>query len=385
MIALSDQNAQLSSRRRTFVKTQNVDPQESEDASPPKQPIKAQVMPRGILLQSDDVQLLNRFEEHLRMIAGPDAFSETKIAIFFLKYVGAEEAKSLLSDIRRGGSPYRRDSSLDDTETEDDLAGPRRPGRSDFSFFGPSVIADARLNRLIVQGTVAEILQIEKHLQIIDRDESITEVQIRGKSRLIQLVHIRASEAAAIIRDAYANELSCGSSADQKPSPEQQQKLQQQQLQQLQLQLQKQQQPERAPTSPGSQNQPRNDQQNTSRVGNERNQQTSQQSPSTPSSQGQRTRTQTPKMSMAVYEANNSLIIRAPERLFQEVSDLIQLIDKSATQTTQVISFRGTNPAHVKRVLEDTFGGPRADQSNPTLNTEDQPATVRTIIRPSQG
>ena len=160
------------------------------------------------MLQSNNVQLLNKFEEHLRAIAGPDAFSETRMAIFYLKHVDADQAKSLLNDIRRGDSPYRRDSSLEGTETEDDLAGPRRPGRSYYSFFGPSVIADVRLNRLIVQGTMVEILQIEKHLKIIDRDKSIAEVQIRGKSHVIQLVHIRASEAATIIRDVYGNELS---------------------------------------------------------------------------------------------------------------------------------------------------------------------------------
>lgn len=383
-----DDRAQRSNRT-TFVTTQNVDREESEDAGPPTQPIKAQVTPRGILLQSTDVQLLNEFEEHLRTIAGPNAFSETMMAIFYLKHVGADEAKSLLSDIRRGESSYRRDSSLDDTET-DELEGPRRPGRSYYSFSAPSVIADARLNRLIVQGTVVEILHIEKHLKIIDRDKSIADVQIRGKSHVIQLVHIRASEAATIIRDAYGNELGGGSSAGKQLTPEQQK--QQQQLQQLQFQVQQQQQqqqPERAPQDRTSQYQPQTNQQNPGREGRERNQQTSQQSSNAPPSQGQRTRTQTPKMTMAVNETGNSLIIRAPEQLFQEVSELIRLVDENATQTTQVISIRGMDPEHLKRVLGDTIGSPRANRSNSdsnsTTNTTKQPAAVQTIIRPSRG
>jgi len=379
-----DDRAQRSNRT-TFVTTQNVDRQESEDAGAPKPPIKAQVTPRGILLQSNDVELLNKFEEHLRVIAGPNVFSDTMMAIFYLKHVGAEEAKSLLSDIRRGESSYRRDSSLDDTET-DDLEGPRRAGRSYYSYFGPSVIADARLNRLIVQGTVVEILRIEKHLKIIDRDRSIADVQIRGKSHVIRLVHIRASEAAAIIRDAYGHELSGGAPAGQQPTEKQQEQLQQLQFQVQQQQQQQQPQPERALQYPRTQDQPQTNRQNPGREGNERNQQPSQQPSNAPSSQGQRTRTQMPTMTMAVNERSNSLIIRAPEQLFQEVSELIRLVDESAAQTTQVISTRGMNPEHLKRVLEKTIGDPRVNRSNsdsnPTSNTTKQPAAVQTIIRP---
>jgi len=381
-----DDRAQQSNRI-TFATMQNVDRQESEDAGAPKPPIKAQVTPRGILLQSNDVQLLNEFEKHLRTIAGPNVFSETMMAIFYLKHVGADEAKSLLSDIRRGESSYRRDSSLDETET-DELEGPRRPRRSYYSYFGPSVIADARLNRLIVQGSAVEILRIEKHLKIIDRDKSIADVQIRGKSHVVKLVHIRASEAAAIVRDAYGHELSGGSSAGQQPTAKQQQQLQQEQLKQLQFQVQQQQQPERALPDRSSQNQPQTNQQDPGREGRERNQQTSQQSANVPSSQGQQTRTKTPTMTMAVNEKSNSLIIRAPEQLFREVSELIRLVDKNATQATEVISIRGMNPEHIKRVLRDTIGSPRANHSNSdsnsTSNTTKQPAAVQTIIRPSR-
>ncbi len=300
-----DDRAQRSNRI-TFATMQNADPQESEDAGAPKPPIKAQVTPRGILLQSNDVQLLNEFEKHLRVIAGPNVFSDTMMAIFYLKHVGAEEAKSLLSDIRRGESSYRRDSSMDETEM-DDLEGPRRPRRSYYSYFGPSVIADARLNRLIVQGTAVEILRIEKHLKIVDRDKSIADVQIRGKSHVVKLVHIRANEAAAIIRDAYGHELSGGASAGQQPAEKQQEQLQQLQFQVQQQQQEQQQQPERAPQNRTFQYQPQTNRQNPGREENQRDQQPSQQPPKAPSSQGQQTHTQTPTMTMAVNERSNSL------------------------------------------------------------------------------
>jgi type II secretory pathway component GspD/PulD (secretin) len=193
--------------------------------------IKAQVTPRGILLHSTNPELLRRFEEHLLAIAGPGALSESKMAIFYLQHVRANEAKSLLTDIRTG-EPYEYSSF--DSKCDS-------PSSSRSSFSVPSVIADTRLNRLIVQGTVMEIAQIEKHLRLIDRDKSITDVQFRGKPHIVSLTYARAFAAAAIIRSAYAHELQA-----EGPAPA---TKEQQQQQQYQYQYQYQYQP--WPTQPG--------------------------------------------------------------------------------------------------------------------------------------
>ena len=91
---------------------------------------------------------------------------------------------------------------------------------------------------------------------------------------------------------------------------------------------------------------------------------------------------------MAVNETSNSLIIRAPEQLFQEVSDLIRLVDNNATQTTEVISIRAMNPQELQRALEDTLGIPHSNSnsdSSSSPKTTEQPATVQTIISASRG
>ena len=89
-------------------------------------------------------------------------------------------------------------------------------------------------------------------------------------------------------------------------------------------------------------------------------------------------------MSMAVNETNNSLIIRAPEQLFQEVSELIQLIDKNATQVTQIISIGSLNLAALRRALQGVSRGSRARfDPNSNLDTKTQPAAVQTLIFPS--
>jgi hypothetical protein len=119
--------------------TQAAPPAGDEPPKPPgdddaKQPpetkagIKAQVTSRGILMQSEDAELLNRFEAHLRAIAGPGQISPTRIAIFYLKYVRADDAKRMLTDLRRG-SPSDDDPYGPD---EDDSLGPRRRTASPF-------------------------------------------------------------------------------------------------------------------------------------------------------------------------------------------------------------------------------------------------------------
>ena len=60
-----------------------------------------------------------------------------------------------------------------------------------------TVVADSRLNRLIAQGTASDIEQIESYLKIIDKDTSITSVEVYGTTHVIELVHTRAEEVAA--------------------------------------------------------------------------------------------------------------------------------------------------------------------------------------------
>ena len=45
-----------------------------------------------------------------------------------------------------------------------------------------------------------------------------------------------------------------------------------------------------------------------------------------------------PKMTIAVHEPSNSLIVTAPEQLFQEVEQLVKLIDSRSEEDVQVIT-----------------------------------------------
>ena len=43
-------------------------------------------------------------------------------------------------------------------------------------------------------------------------------------------------------------------------------------------------------------------------------------------------------MTIAIHEPSNSLIVTAPEQLFQEVSQLVKLIDARSVQSVEIIS-----------------------------------------------
>ena len=368
----------------TFTETKLVGEDQSEDSSgaagtadgQSAKVIKAQVTPRGILMHSDDIDLLNRFEKHLRTIAGPGEFSATRMAIFYLKHLPAADAKSMLSDIRRGQSSSGRDRSRDELDSEDDSTGSSRPGRSYYSYSAPSIIADPRLNRLIVQGTAEEIVQIERHLRIIDRDKSLADVETRGKARVIQLVHIRAATAAKIIQETYQGQIASGSSGDQQQAQQQQQlKIAQAQLQQLQVPQQQQQpqsqqqpgqQPQRGERAPGAGRNSQTQQQGAPAESDRRDDQPNSPAPSSETaSQSQQSRTREPQMSLSVEESSNSLIIRAPDQLFEEISELVQLIDQKATQTTEVIKIRGASNESIRQALERAVGKLRSGDPPP--------------------
>ena len=69
----------------------------------------------------------------------------------------------------------------------------------------------------------------------------------------------------------------------------------------------------------------------------------------------QRTRNRDPKMTVAVHEASNSLIITAPDQLFAEVEQLVRLVDKRAEQAVEVIIPHTLSGRYVGEVLQSVL------------------------------
>jgi hypothetical protein len=300
--------------------------------------IRCQLTPRGLLLYSEDTAALDLFEAHLRTITGPVDSIPSAPIVFYLKYTKADDALRMLAELMDGG------------ETVSDAFGGTLVNGyvSSFDLFLGSfvsssegtmtmtsgsitVVADTRLNRLIAQGTASDIERIENYLEIIDKDNSLTAVETHGTSHVIELFNTKASEVAAAIRDAYAGRVA-GSSASgqtgQQGSPQQQQAARE----------------AAAKSAEGERG--------------ESKKPTAKKPTSKPKSSLE------PMMTIAVHEPSNSLIVTAPEQLFQEVEKLAKSIDSRSAQTVEVIT--PVNGAVFESVLQQFLlgeqAGPRASR-----------------------
>ena len=176
-----------------------------------------------------------------------------------------------------------------------------------------TIIPDVRLNRLIVQGTSSDILKIEQHLRIIDQENSMTEVQTQGKPRMIQLVYTTAAEAATVVKEAYASRIQGGQRQQGRGGEDPRQAMMRAIM-----------------GGRGGRGGQRGGQQ-----------------------------AEEPKMTIAVDERSNSLIVTAPEQLFREVEELVQLIDQKGAQPTeafQVKTLMYSKPDYVKSALSAILG-----------------------------
>jgi len=155
-----------------------------------------------------------------------------------------------------------------------------------------TVVADPRLNRLIAQGTTRDIERIESYLTIIDKDRSMTEVRTYGTSRVIELQHSKATEVAAVLREAYGDRVSGGSKGSTGKA------LDSRQIAAIAAQVAK------------------------SRTGGK-------------SSGGAEQKE--PGMTIAVHEPSNSLIVTAPEQLLAEVELLVAELDERNRKAVRII------------------------------------------------
>jgi type II secretory pathway component GspD/PulD (secretin) len=166
-----------------------------------------------------------------------------------------------------------------------------------------TIVADSRLNRLIVQGTASDIEQVEGYLKIIDKDTSITSIETYGTSHVIELVYSRASEVALVIRSAYEGRVAGsapgvgqgqpgGAQSGQRPNPQ---------------------------PSKSSEKQD-NDKKSSKKE-----------------LVAQPAKTLEPKMTIAVHEPSNSLIVTAPDHLFHEVEQLAKVIDLRSQKSIRLV------------------------------------------------
>ncbi|MEM8734397.1 MAG: secretin N-terminal domain-containing protein, partial [Planctomycetota bacterium] len=306
-------------------------------------PIRAQMTPRGLMIQCEDTDALDAFEEELRMIAGPTGSLPSKPIVFYLKYVKPDSALRMLAELLDGGET-----------AEEAEAGTLVNGLvSSFGDYNPSlltsrdglitlmagtitVVADPRLNRLIAQGSMDDIDRIEAYLKIIDKSTGITEVATYGTSHIIELQHTEAAEIAQTVRDAYANRIASNAGGAAGVSGQD---------------------PRAAEGK--SRGDDRGEENPKAKKSNRAN------------SGGNAAQALEPVMTVAVHERSNSIIITDPDQLFAEVDALVTSLDTQSQETVEVI-----NPGN-SALLQAMFGEGGSGSSTSRGNSNGRSSSSR--------
>ena len=289
--------------------------------------IRCRLTHRGMLLQCSDTKALDRFEKTLRTIAGPAESPRSPPTVFYLKYSKPAGALRMLAELLDGGELSRggevgslvngnviRGSFLGSIVTS-------RDGTMTMTADTITVVADPRLNRLIAQGTVDDIERIEGYLKIVDKDISITSVETYGKPHVISLSHTKAAIVAATIRDAFANRLSGGTQRSNAKT-----------------------------NQPGAKQKPKRENESNEREGEAKKSQGKK--PAAKPSSNKRGQDLEPRMTIAIHQPSNSLIVTAPDQLFKQVEQLVKQIDVSNQRSIAIML---SGPPTVQATLQQLF------------------------------
>jgi type II secretory pathway component GspD/PulD (secretin) len=298
-------------------------------------PILVAPGPGGTLIASDDVEALDQLEELLGVVAGRNSTTGREYAVFYLKYSKASNVAEVLAAIFGGRSAGSDRGIIGEMANNalgnmggalmgDLLLGGGGSGGA-FTSANVDIVPDARLNALIVHAKPADLDTIEQLLKVLDQSAGPEEVEAEAEARLIQLVNVPAQEVADIVQQVYQDRM----------------------------------------TGPGAVMSPQ-DMMKLLRG-------------------GPNTEAAVQKMSIAVDEENNLLVVRAPDALFEEVKLLVEQLDLSmadSPEITKVVSLRLTNSAAVEQALTSilpgvTTGNTQGNRSNRRRDDDDDDDRAR--------
>ena len=293
----------------------------------------------GILLVSEDLEALDQFETLLRQFMPVNASleGESKITVFYLKYAKADVAASLIQQILSGGagsSSGSIGSLMGDITgglmggggglmgmllgTGGEAGAGDTMGATFEATSTVSIVADPRLNALVVQAVEEDVAMIEDLLGVIDKEGSITDVETKGKPRLIPVIYTSAESIANTVKEVYSDRLISSRSSGQSQQ----------------------------------------------RGGNEDIMKMLQSMRGGGGGGGGRggssaAKSEPAKMSIGVDMESNSIVIAAPEPLFREVEGLVHQLDTANIQSQDSLEVRTlklTNPEVVQQALQSILG-----------------------------
>tara|TARA_R110002049_G_scaffold2750_2_gene21593 strand:- start:432322 stop:435372 length:3051 start_codon:yes stop_codon:yes gene_type:complete len=181
--------------------------------------IVVQLGPSGIIIASEDAAALDAFQSLVESVAEPTGVASDLPTIFWLKYMKADVAAELISNILGGG-----DSSV--SSMTDSLMGGLGGGmlgglmgmgggggeasssKSILTTTGSvSIVPEVRLNALIIQANATDLQMIELILEKMDRQESPEDIEITAKPRLIPVIYQSAKDVSEVVKAVFADKM----------------------------------------------------------------------------------------------------------------------------------------------------------------------------------
>jgi len=296
------------------------------------------ITPNGIVIASDDLDALDDYEALLQTFLSQAASAANQPVIFYLKYAPADMAAELLRQIITGETPddgggggLIGDMAADMLGDVGGglLSGLLGAGSGSTTSLLPgslTIVPDTRMNMLIVNGTPAELDLIEQLLVIIDSEGPPVPHETKGRPRLIPVYYTSADEVANVVRSAYASRIEGAAGQQRQPSPE-----------------------DFIRALRGGGRGSRNG------GGGGRDSQNAQVT-----------------MAVGVDARSNSLVVTAPQPLFDEVAAFVTDLDQAGAGTreiTRVHSFSGVSPTLVQSALNSIVGSSASTTMTGRTNT----------------
>ncbi|MEX2559988.1 MAG: secretin N-terminal domain-containing protein [Pirellulales bacterium] len=301
--------------------------EDGADDEPP--PIVVAPGPGGTMIASEDLDALDVFESLLSELASRATSGGKEFTIFYLKSATAAVVAETLGNILGGGSVSRGGSG---GSLLGNIAGAALGeggggmmgalmglGQGGGDSGGPIIargvliVPDHRLNALVVEGSPNDLDTIEQLLEVLDQ-EGVPETLVASRPRMIPVIHTKASDVADVIKQVYQDRLITSAGAQRQPSPEDFVRM--------------------------------------LRGGGRRGQ--------GGGGGGDSNASEPQKMAIGVDVRTNSIVISAPQPLFEEVEQLVQTLDQVTENTTQavrVVTLRRSNTSAVQQALQAIVGG----------------------------
>jgi hypothetical protein len=295
--------------------------------------------PHGLIIASEDTEALDQFERLLNMLSDGGS-NGRKISVFYLKYAKAADVTATLGQIMAGsttsapaasapggggnpmmgmfgggpfggfGGPFgggggrrnRNAGESSDGEGAPSATVTPSTGRTGLATGPIKITADQRLNALLVRANRADLDTIEGLLTVLDQKESPEDISVATKPRMIAIENSSAQEIADIVKQVYADRTVENSTAGGRGGFF-------------------------AMMARGS---------NPGRQSGD-----------------------APKLSIGVDPRTNSLIVAAPDALFEEVRQLVEQLDTAAgeqDQTVRVVTLHRTSSSALEQALAAIAG-----------------------------